>query len=124
VNPPLASTAVGVVEPRFAGMASGINSTFRQVGIATSVAALGSILATKTAGATGPAAAGAFIEGLNEILLISGLLAIVGAVASFALIRRKDFVVHGGGEPSGDAPGGDKAGGAPGERAAEPAGVA
>jgi hypothetical protein len=53
VNPPLASTAVGVVEPRFAGMALGINCTFRQVGIATSVAALGSILATHTAGATG-----------------------------------------------------------------------
>jgi len=43
VNPPLASTAVGVVEPQRAGMASGINSTFRQVGIATGVAALGSI---------------------------------------------------------------------------------
>jgi EmrB/QacA subfamily drug resistance transporter len=43
VNPPLASTAVGVVEPARAGMASGINSTFRQVGISTGVAALGSI---------------------------------------------------------------------------------
>ena len=41
VNVPLASTAVGVVEPARAGMASGINSTFRQVGIATGVAALG-----------------------------------------------------------------------------------
>jgi hypothetical protein len=29
VNPPLASTAVGVVPPQRAGMASGINSTFR-----------------------------------------------------------------------------------------------
>jgi EmrB/QacA subfamily drug resistance transporter len=47
VNVPLASTAVGVVEPARAGMASGINSTFRQVGIATGVAALGSILASK-----------------------------------------------------------------------------
>jgi predicted MFS family arabinose efflux permease len=45
VNVPLASTAVGVVEPERAGMASGINSTLRQVGIATGVAALGSILA-------------------------------------------------------------------------------
>jgi EmrB/QacA subfamily drug resistance transporter len=45
VNVPLASTAVGVVEPQQAGMASGINSTLRQVGIATGVAALGSILA-------------------------------------------------------------------------------
>jgi EmrB/QacA subfamily drug resistance transporter len=43
INPPLASTAIGVVEPQDAGMASGINTTFRQVGIATGVAALGSI---------------------------------------------------------------------------------
>jgi EmrB/QacA subfamily drug resistance transporter len=43
VNVPLASTAVGVVEPSRAGMASGINSTFRQVGIATGVAGLGAI---------------------------------------------------------------------------------
>jgi EmrB/QacA subfamily drug resistance transporter len=35
VNAPLASTAVGVVQPKDAGMASGINTTFRQVGIAT-----------------------------------------------------------------------------------------
>jgi MFS family permease len=47
VNPPLASTAVGVVEPRRAGMASGINSTFRQVGISTGVAALGSIFGSE-----------------------------------------------------------------------------
>lgn len=43
VNPPLASTAIGVVRPERAGMASGINSTFRQVGIAMSIAALGTI---------------------------------------------------------------------------------
>ncbi|MFT3866621.1 MAG: MFS transporter [Solirubrobacterales bacterium] len=94
VNPPLASTAVGVVEPRFAGMASGINSTFRQVGIATSVAALGSILATHTAGVTGPAAAGAFTSGLDVILLIAGILALVGGLVAIPLIRRQDFVVH------------------------------
>jgi EmrB/QacA subfamily drug resistance transporter len=43
INPPLASTAIGVVEPQRAGMASGINSTFRQVGIATGIAGLGSL---------------------------------------------------------------------------------
>jgi EmrB/QacA subfamily drug resistance transporter len=43
VNPPLASTAIGVVEPARAGMASGINATFRQVGIATGIAGLGAI---------------------------------------------------------------------------------
>ncbi len=47
VNVPLASTAVGVVAPERAGMASGINSTLRQVGIATGVAALGTILASR-----------------------------------------------------------------------------
>lgn len=43
VNPPLASTAVGVVEPHRAGMASGVNSTFRQIGFATAIAALGTV---------------------------------------------------------------------------------
>jgi EmrB/QacA subfamily drug resistance transporter len=47
VNPPLASTAVGVVQPQRAGMASGINSTFRQVGIATGIALLGSLFSAK-----------------------------------------------------------------------------
>jgi predicted MFS family arabinose efflux permease len=43
VNPPLASTAIGVVPRERSGMASGINSTFRQVGIATGIAGLGAI---------------------------------------------------------------------------------
>jgi hypothetical protein len=47
VNPPLASTAIGVVDPRRAGMASGINSTFRQVGIATGIALLGSLFTSR-----------------------------------------------------------------------------
>jgi hypothetical protein len=42
VNPALAA-AIGVVDPRRSGMASGINSTFRQVGIATGIAAWGAI---------------------------------------------------------------------------------
>jgi hypothetical protein len=46
VNPPLASTAIGVVPPQKAGMASGVNSTFRQIGLAASIAALGSIFST------------------------------------------------------------------------------
>jgi EmrB/QacA subfamily drug resistance transporter len=43
INPPLASTAIGVVPPARSGMASGINNTFRQVGIATGIAALGAL---------------------------------------------------------------------------------
>ena len=44
---PLASTAVGVVEPARGGMASGINATFRQVGLATGIALYGSLFASQ-----------------------------------------------------------------------------
>ena len=57
INPPLASTAVGVVHHSRSGMASGINNTFRQVGIATGVAGLGAVfqhqIAAKTTAALG-----------------------------------------------------------------------
>ena len=43
LNPMLASTAIGVVAPARSGMASGINNTFRQVGVATGIAGLGAI---------------------------------------------------------------------------------
>ncbi|QEC50623.1 MFS transporter [Baekduia soli] len=49
-NPAIASSAVGVVDPRRTGMASGVNSTFRQVGIATGIAALGAIFQSSVTG--------------------------------------------------------------------------
>jgi EmrB/QacA subfamily drug resistance transporter len=163
VNPALASTAVGVVSHRAAGMASGINTTFRQVGIATGIAVFGTLFATRLTGdivsglrgtpaagqahavatafsqgegqhviAALPAAArpvvahaarAAFVSGLNEILVVSGVGALVAALVATALIRRKDFVAPaqgpaaagtkaGGAEPGGAEPGGAVAGGA------------
>ncbi|HEY7206955.1 MAG TPA: MFS transporter [Gaiellaceae bacterium] len=47
VNAPLASTSVGVVPPQQAGMGSGINNTFRQVGFATGIAALGALFQSR-----------------------------------------------------------------------------
>ena len=80
VNVPLASTAVAVVEPARAGMASGVNSTFRQVGIATGVAALGAILAhAAPSTGRGPEAAQGFVDGLNDILLVGAVLAFAAA---------------------------------------------
>jgi EmrB/QacA subfamily drug resistance transporter len=43
INPSIANAAIGVVVPARSGMASGISSTFRQVGIATGIAGLGAI---------------------------------------------------------------------------------
>jgi EmrB/QacA subfamily drug resistance transporter len=82
VNAPLAATAVSVVEPRRAGMASGINTTFRQVGIATGVAGLGAIFQSKHS----------LIDGLNAILLVAAIISFAGAILGLALVRDRDFV--------------------------------
>src|SRR4051794_34648584 len=63
ITPPLVSTAVGVVAPARAGMASGVNSTFRQVGIATGIAALGSIFSHQVAGSIAEKLAGTPVAG-------------------------------------------------------------
>jgi EmrB/QacA subfamily drug resistance transporter len=94
VNPPLASTAVGVVEPQDSGMASGINSTFRQIGIATSVAILGSVFATQMRGVTAGHLAASYATTMNELLLIVASIAIAAGIAALVLIRQQDFVVH------------------------------
>jgi EmrB/QacA subfamily drug resistance transporter len=63
VNPSLASTAIGVVPPQRSGMASGINSTFRQVGVAAGIAVLGSIFQSQLSKALAPQLAGTPVAG-------------------------------------------------------------
>jgi predicted MFS family arabinose efflux permease len=92
VNPPLATTAVSVVPVQRAGMAAGVNNTFRQVGIATGIAGLGAILQSSYGPGGTPAQ---FVHGLNAILLVSTFVALAGAVLAFALVRGKDFVASG-----------------------------
>jgi EmrB/QacA subfamily drug resistance transporter len=46
-NPGIGQAAIAVVPPARAGMASGINTTFRQVGIATGVATLGAVFQSR-----------------------------------------------------------------------------
>lgn len=48
-NPPRAAAAIGVTEPARAGMASGINETFQQVGVAVGIAAIGSVFENSVA---------------------------------------------------------------------------
>ncbi|MGH2903227.1 MAG: MFS transporter [Solirubrobacteraceae bacterium] len=80
INPPLASTAIGVVHHSRSGMASGINSTFRQVGIATGIAGLGAIFehevvhnTTSALAAAGQQhAVSAAAHGQLKTLLVSG----------------------------------------------------
>jgi EmrB/QacA subfamily drug resistance transporter len=133
-NPSLATIAVGVVPPARSGMASGINNTFRQAGIATGIAGLGAIFqhqvtskfvdalaGTPMAGRShalahavssgagsqaidalppasravvADAAQSAFVGGLNDILVVAGVVALVGAVLGAALVRQQDFVAQ------------------------------
>jgi len=95
VNAPLASTAVGVVEPKHTGMASGISATCRQVGIATAIAALGSIFAHGLSGSAGTAIAIHYASTLNELLLIGAITAFTAGALSLSLIRRRDFLSPG-----------------------------
>jgi len=89
VNPPLASTAVGVVPPQQAGMASGINSTFRQVGTATGIALLGTLFSsevkhevlTRTAAVPGLSARGPEIAGAVQSGQIGNVIARLPAPA-------------------------------------------
>ncbi|HEY2327997.1 MAG TPA: MFS transporter [Gaiellaceae bacterium] len=100
VNAPLAATAVSTVRQERAGMASGINNTFRQIGIATGIAALGAIFQSKVGvqtigGVPSEAAKVAFVHGLHDILLVGASVAAIGAVLAAALVRRQDFVASG-----------------------------
>jgi EmrB/QacA subfamily drug resistance transporter len=131
INPTLASIALGVVTPDRSGMASGINNTFRQVGIATGIAALGAIFQSRVRDEVGSRLAGhpganvsqiahavtsgggkqalaaappgmraqltsvahsSFITGINELFVVTGIIAFVGAVLTFVLVRQRDFV--------------------------------
>ena len=78
VNPGIASTAIGVVAAARAGMASGINSTFRQVGIATGVAGLGAVFQAQIASKLGELLPGA-PAGFADVVASGGTRAAVAA---------------------------------------------
>ena len=100
VNAPLATTAVSTVRQERAGMASGLNNTFRQLGIATGIAGLGAIFASQVdPRAYTPHASDAvrtsFVAGLNHVLLVSAVVSLVGAVLAAVLVRPQDFIASG-----------------------------
>jgi EmrB/QacA subfamily drug resistance transporter len=86
-NPTVTYAALSVVPATRSGMASGVNNTFRQVGIALGIATLGALLPARI---DDPAA---FAAALDRILLVSAGVAAVGAVLAVTLVRQRDFVV-------------------------------
>ncbi len=133
LNPVVADVALSVVPKERSGMASGINDTFRQVGVAVGVAAWGAIFLAQATSKVSAVAAGTplaghgraralveaasggqlgsavrslpvglqhlattatrqgFLDGLNEILLIGGGVALAGALLSLVLVREGEI---------------------------------
>jgi EmrB/QacA subfamily drug resistance transporter len=130
INGEMSNVAMSIVPIERSGMASGINSTMRQVGVALGFAGLGAILARQTSNrffhliahttlaATGrdvelanmvvkgditgaivllpPEVHAAFVDvanasffnGFQTIILVAATVALIGALATFALVRR------------------------------------
>ena len=76
ISPALAAAMVGVLPVERSGVASGINNTFRQLGIAVGIAGLGAIF---TAGDT-------VVAGLNDVFAVSAVVAFAGAVVAWPLL--------------------------------------
>jgi EmrB/QacA subfamily drug resistance transporter len=135
MNPTLASTAVSVVPPWRGGMASGMNSTFREAGTAAGIAVAGTLLQhqvrvnvhnalagsplaplSKTAAnaiSTGgtpqlvhgsPAAFRpgllsvahmSYASGLRTIFVLAAIVALVGCIVAFALVRKRHMIYAG-----------------------------
>ena len=120
-NPAVAAGAIGTVPPARTGMGSGLNGSFRLLGVALGVALWGSlhehrveerlgesvpglpdgaasVVASGRLDAIGAdaakAAEAAFVAGFDAILLAAALVAFAGAVLALVLIRGRDFVAE------------------------------
>jgi len=86
-NPGIGQAAIAVVPVEKSGMGSGINTTFRQVGIATGVAALGAIFQARVDAKLAELLPNA-PEGLGEIVSSGGGQAVAAAVPPGAAHER------------------------------------
>ena len=84
ISPALAAAMVGVLSADRVGVASGITNTFRQLGIAVGIAALGAILQHEAAGG----GAAGFADGLNAVFAVAAAVALAGAAVGLAAAGR------------------------------------
>jgi EmrB/QacA subfamily drug resistance transporter len=84
ISPALAAAMVSVLPVERGGLSSGINNTFRQLGIAIGIAGLGAIFhhhAGENATASG------VVAGLNDVVLVAAAVALLAAVVAWPLLR-------------------------------------
>ncbi|HMI81163.1 MAG TPA: MFS transporter [Solirubrobacterales bacterium] len=88
ISPALAAAMVSVLPVERSGLASGINNTFRQLGIALGIAGLGAIFEHRAGEAVGGARAG-IVAGLDAILAVAALVAFAAALLAWPLLGRQ-----------------------------------
>jgi EmrB/QacA subfamily drug resistance transporter len=86
ISPALAAAMVGVLAVERSGLASGVNNTFRQLGIAAGIAAFGAIFDHHIRSADSPAAG--VVAGLNAIFLVAAVVVVATAVVAWPLLGR------------------------------------
>jgi EmrB/QacA subfamily drug resistance transporter len=96
-NPGIGQAAIAVVPVQRSGMGSGINTTFRQVGIATGVAALGALFQSRVGDKFSELLPGA-PHGIGEVVVSGGSQAAAGVAppgeqAAYAQAAHEAFVV-------------------------------
>ena len=92
VNPLGTFAHLGVLSPAHGGLASALNNTARQVGLAIGIAALGALLeGSVPARSEGPAYAIAFTDALGGLYVITAAATLATAVVAFLLVRTTDL---------------------------------
>jgi EmrB/QacA subfamily drug resistance transporter len=91
---PISIAALAGVEPAEAGLASGLINTSQQIGGALGIAALSAVATTTTSDAvsSGSRLPVALVDGFHAAFWGGTAIAVVGVLASLALIRREELV--------------------------------
>ena len=87
ISPALAAAMVAVLPVERGGLASGINNTFRQLGIAVGIAGLGAIFTHHASNRADPTAG--IVAGLDAVLAVAAAIALAAALISWPLLGRQ-----------------------------------
>ena len=91
-NPAVSAIALRAVPMRDAGLAAGVNDTFRQAGIAVGVAGLGALF--PAGAALGGGNPQGFVDGLHDASIVCAAIAVGGAAVFAALMWRHEPVLE------------------------------